>query len=335
MINKIREYIKKYDWIVALMLIVIGLTLLLLSTYFEKLTQVYTIMMNLGAAFIVTAIAMLILSRTVTVIERIFEEGINELISKIDVLPEAKKCGIIRIFESRRKDPNFKTELIKQFENVGKGEEVFLISNSLRDFFGPRLDNDYLNSILEMIKKTIKFKILLLDPISKAAKGRALVEEKERVENKGYIKSSLFTEIKSVAERLRNPFPDLVFDEKLANQIKEQIEVRFFPYDPTTQIIITDKFIFVEQYHRGGDKEIRETLEREGIPFIDCFGGFVPVLMMGNHTFFAKLLKSHFNNIWNATNVEKKDLRKQDYYQKILQFEENEKRKLQTSDNTA
>jgi len=309
----IGEYIRRHNRIVVLVLLMIGFALLWGSTHFEKSSESYILMINLGAAFIVTAIAILILTHTVEGIETTFEKEINELATKLDVLPEAKKCGIVHIFESRRKDPNYKKELIKQFERC-ETEEVLLMSISLRDFFGPRLDNEYLTAIFGMLKKGIKFKILLLDPTSEAAKDRALVEEKERVENYGYTGSTLFTEIKSVAERLNNPSPDWVVDEELRKKIKEQIEVRFFPYDPTTQLIITEKFTFIEQYHRGGDKEIRKALEKEGIPSIDCFGGFVPVWMVENSAFFAKLMKSHFMNIWNSDDVKERDLRKNNYY---------------------
>ncbi len=323
--TNIREYVRERNWIVTLILLVIGLALLLGSTYFEESSRNYILMTNLGAAFIVTAIAFLILSYAVKGIETLFGGAINELVSKLDVLPEAKKCGIVRIFESRRRDPNFKKELIKQFENASKEGEVLLMSISLRNFFGPIPDNEYLTAIYAMLRKNIKFKILLLDPTSEAAIHRALIEEREMVKAKGYINSTLFTEIKSVAERLNNPSLWIAAND-LRERIKEQIDVRFSPYDPTTYLIITEWFTFVEQYHRGGEKEISETLEKEGIPLIDCFGGFVPVLMVENSAFFARLMKSHFMNIWDSDDVKKRDLKKNDYYQKILDFEE-EKRK--------
>jgi len=89
-----------------------------------------------------------------------------------------------------------------------------------------------------------------------------------------------------------------VVNEDLRKRIKNQIVVRYFSYDPTTHLIITNNFTVIEQYHRGGDKEIRESLEKDGISSIDCFGGFVPVIMVENSSGFANLLKSHFNNIW-------------------------------------
>lgn len=326
MIN-VEKYFKEHTRIVVLGLLLIGLLILYASTRVAKPgSEENIIMVHLGAASVVTALAMLILSYSVRGIEKRLDDEINGLTVRLDVVSEAKKCGVVHIFECRWKDQNYKKELIKQLKSTDKPEEVLIMSNSLRDFFGPGHDKGYLSAILEMLRKGIKVRILLLDPISEAAKARTIVEEKEKVMKDGYIKSALFTEINYVANWLDSP--PTVLDKDIKERIKSQIEVRFFPYDPTTHIIRTDKFTFVEQYHRGGDNTIREELEKEGIPFIDCFGGFVPVLMVDNSGFFANLLKSHFNNIWFSQDVEERDLRKNNYYQKIIDFEKNEARKF-------
>lgn len=318
---KIGEHMREhnYNWIAALILLAIGFCLLWTATNFEQSSQNNILMTSLGTTFIVTAIAMLIISRIVGRIEQDFRKEINELTIKLDVLPEAKKCKISHIFEKRRKDENFSKELIMQFEDVDPRKEVLLMSNSLRDFFGSNPKDGYLSAIYGMLRRNIKIKILLLDPTTEAAQDRALVEEKKRVKKEGYINSTLFTEIKDVARRLENP-SIWVHDKELCRRIYDQIEVRFFPYDPTTHLVITDKFTFVEQYHRGGDEYIRKTLEKEGIALIDCFGGFVPIIMVENTARFAKLMKSHFWNTWNAYAVKKRDLRGKNYYKKIVTF---------------
>jgi hypothetical protein len=320
----------RYNWIFAPILLMIGFILLwAAATIFNQNSQYYILLSNLGSAFIVTAIAMLILNKAVGGIEHKFLDEIKELTDRLGILPKVKECQIENIFERRRKNPDFKKELIRQFDNTKDGEEILLMSNSLRDFFITRQDrDDYLNAIFEMLKRGIKLKILLLDPTSQAARDRALVEERKRVESKGYINSTLFTEIKKVAEWLHNPPQDLDLDEDIREKIENKIEVRFFPYDPTTQLIITDKFTFIEQYHRGGGKEIRKELKKEKISQIDCFGGFVPVLMVDNSASYAKLMKSHFKNIWNSKDVRKRNLR-ENFYQKILEFETKERERLQ------
>ena len=286
-------------------------------------TQLYTLSTSIGAAFIVTALSKLLLSIAFSDSKEIFETQIEKLTSKLDILPEARKCEIVHIFESRRKDDKYREEVINQFNNVKEGGNVLLMGNSLRDFFGDRRKKGYSNSILDMVKRDVKFKILLLDPISDAAKKRADVEEKETVDKKGYIGSILFKEIKNVAEWLNNP---IYVSPEERDKIKKNIEVRFSPYDPSTHITITDKYTFVEQYHKGGDNFIRKDLENEGINFIDCFGGFVPVLMLENSSQYAKLLKSHFHNIWKDNEVVKRTLRI--HLKEIEKFEEIEWNKL-------
>lgn len=279
---------------------------------------------NFGVASIVSVIVILVLSYSVKGIETMLDGAINEMINKLDVLPEAKACKIVHIFENRRTDKKSKKCLIEQFEKQGPNKKVLIMSNSLREFLGPVPENQYIKVIYGMLKKGVVFYILLLDPTSDAAKARAVVEEEKRVKKEGYINSTLFREIKTVVERLDNP-SSWVNDDDLIKRIEKQIEVRFFPHDPTTHLIRTNKFMFIEQYHSGGDEEIRCSLEAEGIPFIDCFGGFVPVLMVENSSFFAKLMKSHFNNIWNSDAVKERDLRKNSFFEKILSFEEMEK----------
>ena len=285
--------------------------------------QIYKLSTSIGAAFIVTALSKLLLSVAFSDSEEIFETQIEKLTSKLDVLPEARKCKIVHIFENRRNDDKYQEEVINQFHNVREGEEVLLMGNSLRDFFGDRRKKGYSNSILDMVKRDVKIKILLLDPISDAAKYRADVEEKETVAKKGYIRSIIFKEIKNVAEWLNNP---IYVTPEERDKIKKNIQVRFSPYDPSTHITITDKYTFVEQYHKGGDEFIRKDLEKEGINFIDCFGGFVPVLMLENSSQYARLLKSHFYNIWKDNEVVKRSL--QIHLKEIEKFEEIEWDKL-------
>ncbi len=50
--------------------------------------------------------------------------------------------------------------------------------------FGDRRKKGYSNSILNIVRRDVKFKIILLDIISEAAKKKAEVEEKETVNKK-------------------------------------------------------------------------------------------------------------------------------------------------------
>jgi len=213
---RLKEYIKEHNWIVVLVLLVVGFFILWVSRYIKNEPELYTLTINLGAALTVSAIAFWILSHTGQKVEEQINKEMedihkmlekiedshskkvdllgdklskkydileNKMLSQMDILAETKKSGIVHIFERRWGNSKFKTELIDILNKVDDGEEVLLMSNSLRDFFGPQFDNDYLKTIFDMLKREIKFKILLLDPTSDSAKARALVEEKEIVKD--------------------------------------------------------------------------------------------------------------------------------------------------------
>ena len=312
MINgSVKEYLRNSTFIKAGLLLIFGLVILWGSKYVSNHPELYIIVVTVGASFIAGCFLSLLSSSIVMGVGELIDK---KIISKIHVLSEAKTCGIEHIFKRRRKDENYNEELIKQLEGMEKGKEVLMMSNSLRDFFGPRCKDEYLSAIFKMLKNDVKFRILLLDPTSERAQDRAWIEE--GIEKNSYTDSALFTGIKSVAKWLNEP-PS----KDIKERVEKQIKVRFFPYDPTTHIIRTDKFTFIEQYHRGGNEIIEKELEKEGFPDIDCFGGFVPVLMVKNSAFFAELMKSHFDNIWNSEEVKKRDLRETNYYQTIVDWE--------------
>lgn len=113
-------------------------------------TQLYAISTSVGAAFIVTALSKILLSITFEDSKEIFETQIEKLTSKLDILPEARKCKIVHIFESRRNDDKYQEEVINQFNNVKEGETVLLMGNSLRDFFGDRRKKEFQRMKIEI-----------------------------------------------------------------------------------------------------------------------------------------------------------------------------------------
>ena len=131
--------------------------------------------------------------------------------------------------------------LLDALRKVNKGEELLLMSISLRDFF---LDanSDYAKLIIDLIKRGVTMRVLLLDPTSESAYHRAFLEQK-RINEYNYTDSALFKAIRDVAEFLANP--NVGYDE-LPELIKNQIQVRFYPYDPTTHLIIGEDFTIVE-----------------------------------------------------------------------------------------
>lgn len=243
----------------------------------------------------------------------------TDLIDRMTVLDEAENCGIAHIFLGRRGDREFKMSLVTQMNGASAGSECLVMSNSLRDFV---YDTDYKSAFIRAVRRGVRFRILLLDPVSDAAVARATVEEERTVADKGYVQSKIFTSIRDVARALATP-SRLGLEGKVAERMNDQVHVRFFPFDPTTHLFVTEHYTFVEQYHRGGGIEIRTALEDDGMEGVDCFGGFVPVLMLRNSSRFAKLLQSHFQNTWDDPLVAARGLREHKYMQQIDEFRRN------------
>ena len=199
------------------------------------------------------------------------------------ILEDAEKAGIKRIFTNRRNDPGFEEEIRQQIPN---SREVLMMANSLRDFFGDVKNARYSDVILKAQEAGTEFKLLLLNPLSEAAKDRAIIENGPIVaDDEIYVKSPLFRDIRRVANWLHA-------------KSDERTEIRFSSLTPTVFMIRTDRYTFIEQYHIGSlkDAEIRIAKEDE---HAYCLGGYVPVLMVDNSSSFAKLMRSHFDNAWD------------------------------------
>lgn len=199
------------------------------------------------------------------------------------IVEDAEKVGIKRIFTNRRTDSEFVEEIWRQIPN---SKEVLMMANSLRDFFGDVQDAKYTDIIIKALETETKFKLLLLNPLSEAAKDRAIIEngivaKKDEI----YVKLPLFEDIRRVANWLHN-------------KMEGKIETRFSSLTPTVFMIRTDRYTFIEQYHRGSLKDAGIDITEEE-DYAYCLGGYVPVLMVDNSYSFAELMKSHFKKAWD------------------------------------
>lgn len=213
------------------------------------------------------------------------------------------ETGIHRIFLSRRHDPSLEEELKPRI--INSREEVLMMGISFRDFFGKKGNSKpsavYGHIIEEAILGGVKFRVLLIDPTSEAAKRRAIIESgEENRDDKNYIKCQLFKDIKRVATWLNDPQVN-----DLRCRISRLIEVRFYDSMPSIFAIKTDYYTFIEQYHMGNLKVLGKKYEKKGVL---CLGGYVPLFKVDNSRNFGKLIKDHFENIWKS--AESNDLQK-------------------------
>jgi excisionase family DNA binding protein len=221
---------------------------------------------------------------------------------------QARDAGIRKIFKNRVTDPAYSTEFIEALSGVWQGGTVRMMSNSLRFLLGPQPDRALYVPMWTALKKDVVFELLLLDPFSDAARRRAGVEEREVFSelDRRYFQTHLFRDIISVVERLAEPDLDFIRDEKLRERLadRDQVRVRFSRADPTTHLILTDQLCLVENYHSGGDEEIKGRLDEMGILNVDCFGGFITALSYEATALTGRLLASHFEQSWKQAGEE-------------------------------
>lgn len=337
--EKVKQFVKKQEERILLWSVIFGLLCFLFASSLNPTDwpKISSLFVNLGSASIVSGIIYWLMSLTRNKLEKtikgaivdlgnklnIFSNEINSNLASASFLGDAKECGIVRIFKSRRDMPTELTsQLITEFKEMPENSSITIMAISLRDL----ILGDERKRIIPVINdiitnKDIKIRLLLLDPTSKSAMDRAMVEEPEVFKRDGYSNSSLFKDSMNVADFLTYPRLTVV-PQKNKKKVFSNIEIRYYPYDPTTFIISTDRHTFVEQYHRGGDERIRITLkEKDGIGFVECFAGFTPVLMLDNKKSFSQLLMSHVDNIWKSKNVINKRLTKA-IYKDFVSFRE-------------
>ena len=93
------------------------------------------------------------------------------------------------------------------------------------------------------------------------------------------------------------------------------IEVRYSTLTPLAFMIRTDEYTFVEQYHLGNLKIIYTKIREEDRKSL-CLGGYVPLFMFKNTSDISKLMKSHFENMWEL--MRDNDLKK--VFEKTQEF---------------
>ena len=198
---------------------------------------------------------------------------------------------ILRIYSTRRENPDFRGDLIRHLEAVPKGSEVLMMGNTFHEFFGDTHDDGYLTALLDMLSRNIRIKIILLDPMrGGTAEYRASLAARA---GRPYLKSTLLNRLRVVVRNLAD-LGRLGADANQMKKAKRNLRVCFSPLEPTTNLIITDSVTFVEQYHRGGGATGRKL----GLHQAVCWGGCAPVLMLKSSSTYAKLLRSHFLNVW-------------------------------------
>jgi excisionase family DNA binding protein len=220
---------------------------------------------------------------------------------KGDLEAQARRSGIQQIFASRHEDPAYKAAILHALKAEPRGTTVRMMSVSLTDFFGPMSHLEYLLEILSLLQRDAKIQVLLLDPTCAAARERAVVEQEDVVRTQGFTSSSLFRQVKAVLQRLADPAGSWELDQPMVDRFARQVELRLYPFEPTTHLIQTSTATFLENYHRGRSDRISAKLNEKGMQGIRCWGGFVPTFSLSPLSRYAEFLSSHFENAWEVS----------------------------------
>lgn len=194
-------------------------------------------------------------------------QEIKKEIRFVKTLENIFNCGIINIFVNRHTSEA--KEVLKKVLREAKGE-ILLAGVAFPNFFA--LDAEYYRDVLN-IKLTdplISFKILLLNPEGVNARERAELEKE------------IFTTID-----IEN---SIIFLEKMkkSGTTKAKIDVHVYDFPPIAYLIITDEFMFIEQYHLAPSPRMD----------LGCIGGQVPFLQMNSNSKFYRVMKEHFMYVW-------------------------------------
>ena len=179
-----------------------------------------------------------------------------------------EKAGITGLWKNRFVDEAEKE--IKERLRHAKGE-ILMAGVASPTLFRPG-SPFYLESLKEKMEDpSFMFKVLLLDPKGKNAEERANIE-------KG-----------------RYTLHDIEVTIEFLRSVNAQANIMVHTYDfpPMVYLLVTNECMFVEQYHFGP-------------PRVDlgCTGGQVPLLQFKNGSDSYRILKQHFEYVWENKSEE-------------------------------
>lgn len=190
-----------------------------------------------------------------------------------------------KIFTDRKKD---KTYLRKYYKEALENSEVVkMVGISYRDWLTP--ESDYFDILKETaLTKKVKFKILLLDPLCDAAERRMDIEQpsldKVKTKRIGY---TLF----------RNILEIVLAYENYPKPLQKAVKIRFSQETPTSYVMSTKDYCFVEIYHSGSIDEVKGVEVSPNDQYAKCLGGYVPYFMLASSSLMSRLMDSHCDNL--------------------------------------
>jgi len=230
----------------------------------------------------------------------IVQKSTDELKEIFDFLKRRENNGLVDILAPRLLDANTKTIIANE---IKKSTFVKIFCISGLDYFRPPKaaveSGVSYGAISKRIDKeqdefNLKIQALLMNPTSDAGRFRHDIEmlggDHENINKDIEEAEDGINSLNNKAEAY-NP------------RNKGFIEHRLYDIYPQAYFVITDKYIFIEQYHFAPTSELYERLNDNGIIHhtqeTACTGGIVPILQFRADSTMYEAMKLHFETIWN------------------------------------
>jgi len=209
----------------------------------------------------------------------------NVLDKFTEFLYSGLEYGFEKILGPRSIDPKT-VDSISNVLDSSRGE-ILLQGIGLREFFGDKGYADILRKMLSENRK-IHIKALLVNPNSNFAKARAIAEDGVVFDDDEVFKSG---PLYSDSWRSMNMIASM--KKKSQDLSKFSLDVKFVNHWPSSYLIMTEKYTFLESYQFANLQNIYGE---------SSFDGLVPMMQVKSKSDYAKILRNHFNYIWSGSN---------------------------------
>lgn len=194
------------------------------------------------------------------------QQTLAEISTHVAIFQGAQAAGIVNIFETRHEAMPAIVRHLEDLVERGERATVCLAGVALKDFFNPSFSS--FRQIDHWIGQSeLGIRALLLDPDGEQAR------ERTRIEGEAY---STIPDIRISLNYLR-----------WQRQQSKPVDFRLYDIYPAAYFVITEEFLFIEQYHSG-----------KVVDTVGCLAGYVPMMQVKKESALFNCMKAHFDYLY-------------------------------------
>ena len=203
----------------------------------------------------------------------------------VKLLENSVSFGVESILGPRSSDSETKEIIANELKN--STGEIRLMGIGLREFFADKGHARILRSMSDK-DKNVSVKAILVDPVGKFARARAVLEDCIQFQNEEQFRSG---PLYSDSWRSLNVIVNL--RKSVEQRKKFMFDAKFVDYWPSVYMVMTENYCFTESYHFGKPNNESESYSIDGL---------VPIIQVSNSSDYYSVLKHHFDYIWGGYN---------------------------------